>query len=406
MTFRGANRVLALGAGTLGVVAAIVSCVDLDSLGAGGARPPDAGDEAGGDAAPSGPDPCEHIAPPPRAGGSAPGEDLPDFELALGRMELDPVAVPGFDLDGVCTCDPRPGSARAGASSCARPTTAPADCDLDGGADNALARLEKENLPTSTVTNTANTTIRLGRGTALFTIGKYNGLADDDEVVVGALVSLGLREKGCPDSGLTEDGGTWTPGNCGQDTWLVSSDSFIQSGSQRRFPLVVTTGYVRNFQLVARFDNDVIRLPFNDASDFSLAAPVLSVKLVPLAADLTPRDPSRPPTTAEQRLWRGDDGVLAGRITAEDALEVIGGAEVAGGRLCTTPAFDGVRSLFCTSLDISASPTRPASAACDALSGAARITLVPARAGDAGAPRAPFTGCDSARAKGLLRCTP
>lgn len=386
----------------LGVVAVVVSCVDLDSLSAGGERPIDAGED-GGDAAL--PDPCAHARPP---GPPAPeptddgGADLPEFELALAELKLDPTTTPGFDLDGVCTCDGREGTALAGRSSCARPANAVTDCDLDGGVDNAVAALERDNLPPNTsLANQSNRTIATGARTLLLSVSGYNGRANDDAVVVGALLGVDVQA-GCPDAG---DAGGWAPGRCADDTWLVAPESVVFTGAQRRLPVAIATGYVRDRQLVVTFKGSVVRVPFNDAHDIPFSNPVFSLGLVPLGVDLSPRDPGGAPGPAEKRLWAVEDGVVAGAIAGGDVLVLLGSIQTAGGRFCTLPAYDTVRDQACRTFDLGTGQgTATEPPRCDALSGAARLRLVPARAGDAGTTRPTFTGCDARKAQGGFTC--
>jgi hypothetical protein len=352
----------------------------------------------------SAPDPCEHASPPgppPTDPSDDGGANLPEFELALSKLELDVVAQPGLDLDGVCTCDARSGTANGGASSCVQPEGARPDCDLDGGADNAIALLERDNLPTSPITNQANSRIREGAGTLLISVAGYNGRANDDAVVVGAIVGVGLQ-RGCADAGGS---GPWEPGRCGDDTWLVSPDSVVVTAGARRLPLTVGAGYVRDFRLVARFKTDVVRAPFNDVSDIRLSNAILALTLVPLGVDLQPRDPSRAPSDAEKRLWRVEEGVIAGALDSDDALFTLGTINTASGRLCALPAFEPLRDQVCRSVDLASG--RPAGVSlpkCNAISGAAKLRLDPARAGDAGQARPPFTGCDALRAQGGISC--
>lgn len=387
-------RLASVSAAASSLVVLVLSCVDLDSLGSGGQRPttPDASE-------PSIPDPCLHAAPPGPPSKSDEGPDLPQFELALTSADITSDA--GFDLDGVCTCDTRPGAARGGASSCLRPDAARDDCDGPEGADNVIARVQEERLAGRNLATIVNATVAAGRRNLLLTISKYNGLANDTDVAVGAIFSLGIREQGCPTSQLT-DAGTWTPGNCGEDKWAVLQNSAVVTGSGSAIAATMGNGWVRDFQLVVTFEGKDVLLPFNEEREFFMSSPVLTGKIVPLDTKLAPRDPTRPPTDPEKRLFRLENGVIAGRLGAASLLELLGTVQIAGSSFCNTEIFLSARDDVCASQDVTRAVAAPAAAPCDALSAAAVFAAGPARSGAALPPPPSSTKCDAKR--DLMRC--
>src|SRR5262249_2907511 len=76
--------------------------------------------------APKIPDPCARAVPPPRPDAGDSDSKFGPLVFALREIELstEGEAEPGFDLDGVCTCDGRKGTAHDGASSCTPPPDA------------------------------------------------------------------------------------------------------------------------------------------------------------------------------------------------------------------------------------------------------------------------------------------
>lgn len=336
------------------------------------------------------PDPCAHLRPPTEPATEDTGDDLPDFVLAVHTLSLIPEngePFPGFDLDGVCTCDTREGAFEGGASSCVLPGKA---CDLDGGLDNVGAQLIKSLAFAGDVNDAANITPRIksGRQTLLLVISKYNGKANDKEVRLGLVPSDGIREtdaaKRCP--GSTEDplGGHYSSEWCGSDPWSIVTDTaLVASGTTLGFaPTVTGTGYVADHTLVVKLVSGTASLPFS-GTHLDLGSPIGVMKLVPLDESLMPRDPSRPPTDAEKRLWRVEKGTLAGRLPARDLLAAAGSIVTpgGGGHLCRSALFGQLKNTICDDLDIARAtnfdfaPNR----GCDALSMGVSFTADPAK---------------------------
>jgi hypothetical protein len=350
--------------------------------------------EAGPDTTPPPipPDPCEHVVLPQEPAMDDPGEDLPDFFLALRTLDLLPeggAPLPGFDLDGVCTCDTREGALKEGGSSCTLPGKA---CDLDGGVDNVAAQLIKSLAFTNDVNEAANITPRIqeGRQTILAVISKWNGKANDKEVQFGLVPSDGIREtdpiKRCPGSDETPGGGHYLAKWCGDDPWSIVEGTAIPAGTPLGFaPSVTGNGFVRDYKLVVRLQTGTFRLPFGQAS-LEIGSPQAIMDLVPLDENMQERDPSVPPTNAQKRFWRIKNGVIAGRLPARDLLAGAGtiplGDSGSTQHLCKLDfVFNEVKKTVCTSLDIARTaqfdfdPGRQ----CDALSIAVGFTADPAR---------------------------
>jgi hypothetical protein len=154
----------------------------------------DAGDFAASpDAAPP-PDPCLHAGFPPRVDASD-GPDGPSTlfvarELSMVVGDRDTL---GFDLDGRCTCDERPGA--PGGSICAPRGPRAKICDDLGGRDNAGAKILGNRLPDrpgSSFDVGYTTAAETGTSGLLFALSEYNGRLDDPEVRVEAFDSPGL----------------------------------------------------------------------------------------------------------------------------------------------------------------------------------------------------------------------
>lgn len=379
----------------------LISCVDLESLGNG---PPDGAAPPAEASVPDVVDPCTHDQPAATSSLNDGDGELPTFVLALNTITFDPKKVVPLDLDGVCTCDPRPGTAREGGPACASPEP---NCDADGGGDNSLGLVANESAPIVGVETVVNRVIAAGHRTLLLQIEKYNGLANDKEVVVGTLLAEGIRSQGCPSSVLEAAKPLWSTGGCGNDPWTVSPASVLFVTGSGLLPLARGIGYVRDFQLIVRI-KDTALFPFNDESTFRVAMPIVQARLVPLDENLAPRDPARPPATErEKRLFRIDEGVIAGRVLTTDVLGILGAYQPSTGpRLCAQDAkFGLVRERICRGADIPAQGTAPfdPSKACDALSGALGFAAIPAVTAPVADAAVPNTGCESVDAA-AFRC--
>ena len=334
------------------------------------------------------PDLCPHAVP-----GQAPersdSDDERAFLFAVRSVDLtgrgdagDPV---GFDLDGVCACDPR--DPRGTVPSCVAPAGATNACDFDGGIDNAAVSLfdaVKGFVPANSDPQADyNHQLDCGQLSILLLITKYNGQANDTEVIVGVVESSGIRaphDAGEPpdDAGCFVDGGlaeTYLPRHDGTDLWSVPSAT-VRTTSAGLQAANAITGSVKNFQLV--FDGRKLesRIPVVFATTVvSISTPVLSVKLVPvdqngkdIPVDGAGRIQSADGKAASFRLA---NGVLTGRAPVDDALAAAGATPIGGKFLCESALEYGiVKSVVCGAADTAAIPPRDfkADSPCDAIS--------------------------------------
>lgn len=382
-----------------GVTRALFACVDLESLKNGpprdGAAP---GDETvtteGG---PALPDPCEHVRPidPPARDDESDGS-VPPFVMAIDEALLDTKRAAGYDLDGVCTCDKRPGVPNDGGSTCLARSTV---CDLDGGIDNMVGTVAAASSPTVSLATLPNRLVQGGQRTVLLQLGNYNGMANDTDVSIGAVLAEGIRTPptDCDASVYQDASDRWTPGKCGTDTWTISSASVIKSG--QLLPLVVGLGYVNDHHLVVRLKAPVT-VPFTVESAVSIEEPTLTATIVPLGADMQPRDAAAPPGPGEARFFRLENGIIAGRVALPNVLASLGSYRQggpAGVRVCANESvFDLVRTQICANADLTRDPTAPPTTTCDALSMAMGFTAIPALAGTVvdSPPPVPAAECD------------
>lgn len=350
-------------------------------------RPPEAG--APDTATPPGiPDPCAHvrIPGPPENDDDITGA-LPPFVIAIRKFEVPGAGEPvGFDLDGVCTGDNRPGAAFDGGATCKAALKLD---DLDGGIDNQLGNV----IGGFDLAGGAGARIDDGHQTGLLRITRYNGKRNDKSVEIELFTSEGVREPSpCPgvDAGMTGDG-TYRPGWCGDDKWSVSA-STVEGSGDRFLAKARGTGYVTDWTLVVQVDGES-RLPFA-GYDLRVGSPVLVGKLVAIDKTNEPRDAEAPTADPDiLRRWRLDTATFSGRVPARDMLAVIGIIQSpvqlpkeAGAKtyVCEVPAlFNLAIGNVCNARDIASSfrLDRDPNAACDAVSLALRAQYLPVLTG-------------------------
>ncbi len=312
------------------------------------------------------PDPCAHALPPP----APENDDDRDTELApfyLAVRTIDVVAKAGstyhgFDLDGVCTCDERPGSAFAGGPSC---TPKLRQCDLDGGVDNNGAALFEQFAPTGYSPNeSANKEIAAGGRGLLLYIKGYNGKKNDRQVSVGVMLSHGILDgSGC---GTSTGNNRSPPGWCGNDLWSYPLE-YVKPTTKE--PLFQGNGYVNDGMLVFRSDGQTNM--YLGGSALTFGSPVMAARI----------------DKNQQGLWTLD-GLLAGRIPVADLLVATGSLnDPLGGKagLCNNAqVFAGVKKSLCDAVDINRSNAFDfKEGACDAVSSAIAFNAEQAGVGDA-----------------------
>ncbi|MDB5214687.1 MAG: hypothetical protein JWO86_2614 [Myxococcaceae bacterium] len=342
------------------------------------------------------------------------------FTFAVSRTSLRGTdatgAAVGFDIDDVCTCDPRDDSVHAGGLSCGLPA-APyraGACDEDGGIDDALggALVQVEKFASvfgfPSADEAVNLDIGCGRHTVLYTLEGYNGLADDPVVTVTGYQTVGIHE--LADGGADGDGGfagdasacppydggaPYPPQFDGNDRWSVATDStsvHTVFGYVKDFRLVVdgraSTNGVQDTVLAVRFYSKVV----------AIVTPVLVARLVPLGAtgqELIADGMGRLPEPATS--FRLTDGILAGRASASAVLTAVGALRIGPDALCD-PANRGLycqaRDIVCRSVDTMTQPNLDfGGQPCDALSVVLQFeALTAVNAGSRGADP-PGTGC-------------
>jgi hypothetical protein len=321
------------------------------------------GGPAGSSTGPSASDPCKHARPP-----APPDSDddrdtiLPPFFLAVRKFSSAATGdgYHGFDLDNVCTCDKRPDTFKLGVSSCAPKGD---DCDIDGGIDNAGAKLFGTFAPLGySPDQSVNGPIDDGSRGLLLYVTKYNGKPNDSEVFVGGMLSHGILDgSGCATT--VGPNGRAPPGWCGHDRWTYPSE-YVKNGTKE--PSGTGKGYVTNGSLV--FQSEVpITMGFASAT-MSFGSPIVAGQLG-----------KKPDGT-----WTYD-AVLAGRVLASEMLAA-GGTfpdPLGGTKLCQSAAFGTARAAFCAAVDINHSSSFDfKEGPCDAVSMAFAFTAEQADVGE------------------------
>ncbi|AKU93674.1 hypothetical protein AKJ09_00338 [Labilithrix luteola] len=312
-----------------------------------------------------------------------PMTELEPFVIAVDTLDFTKKGdAKGFDLDGVCTCDTRPGNAHQGSPSCRGKEA----CDGEGGIDNAfgdlIASIQTDVVGGSSLLASLgdlSTDVRSGWRSVLLYLLHYNGLANDREVEIGLIPSDGIRSPTCPGS-KEGTSGNFSPGLCGDDAWSTTPKGFIDGT-----PALRAVGYVNDYQLVGRAEGKA-SVPFG-AAPLELGAPLITGKIVPLGEDMQPRALNQRPTTEkERRLFRIDDGQLVGRLPSSSLLATVGNATLGplaskpNERVCMNPVYLLVRTKVCSALDVAASPSFDfyENFSCDAISAGLTFTAKPA----------------------------
>ena len=311
-------------------------------------------------------DPCVHQLPPPEPENDDDREaELPPIYLAIRTFDVIAKAETGyrgFDLDGVCTCDGRPGTAFGGEPSC---TPKLRQCDLDGGADNGAAALFEKFAPTGYSPNeVANGGVAEGRRGLLLFIKSYNGKKNDRQVSVGLMVSHGITDgSGCG----TSTGGEFSPpGWCGNDLWTYPVGSVKPTTKE---PLFQGHGYVNDGVLVFRSDGEATVL-FGGAA-LAFGSPMMSARIE---------------QDGEGR-WVLRDGLLGGRLPVTEVLAATGtinDPQGGGQGLCNNAVlFATVKKELCDAVDVNKSNAFDfKEGACDAVSAGIAFTAEQASVGE------------------------
>lgn len=373
------------------------------------------------------PDLCAH-ATTLSAPDTTDGPDGPMFVFALNGGSAtgrnDAGAIAGFDLDGVCTCDPRDLSERRGQPSCVPPVGAirTGGCDDDAGIDNAAAGIFDQLLAfsdsgvlISDLDQTLYDAVTCGKQTVLVALQKYNGLANDPSVFVSVMPSDGIRDAhaaGDPASALCMFNGTPFPGQPypakrdGTDRWSVLPGYVNAAGFPARTP---AQGWVKDFHLTfdlraesAAQGSQLVSFIFG-TKFVAVASSVFQARLVPLdengkelAIDAQGKIVAPGGKATSFALA---DGTLTGRASASDVLSAVGSFRVGavhadGGDLCASALYPLLKETVCSAADVMDLPTRDfAGDPCNALSLVLQFDAAPAAFGKVHEPERDGGGC-------------
>lgn len=316
------------------------------------------------------------------------------YAFALRTVALGGEGQLGFDLDLACTCSQVPGAENR--QSCEPPDAAVRgqECDQDGGVDNGL-------LPLVTgFTKDAVTRVNagiakefaFGRQNLVFILQEYNGLPDDERVLLQAIPSFGIREPRADDPDASACSPTCPAVFDGADRWSVD-DSLVSAGGAPVRPSFA--GYVSGGRLVV--DG---RLPSQPADSFAvvgLGTPPVGLRNPVFVANVEIADGGLAVT----------DGVMAGRANVGEALRSFGELvqdDATGARACNDVGWPILQQAICRSVDLMTDSHQDfTSTKCDAIPFVVRFSASPALVVPA-APPPPVDVDAAACAAGALTC--
>jgi hypothetical protein len=330
------------------------------TAGGGGDAAPDVVDDGG----------CKPIRPPPPppSNPETTGGDDPKNDILVAVRRVIPTAESsqiGYDVDGVCTCDPTP------TESCAvrRGSTTP-HCDADGGRDNALTELLRTLQPLLQfdILDYTNERIRTAAVGFLFKVTNYNGKLDDAEVDVAAYGSLGPAVvDDQQDAGYSKYYPRFDDG--GVDTW--SLDRTTLEDEATLLPRIRGKAYVSGGVIVLS-SLEVLEFPLISDAKTKFNGGVITGRI-----QLAPNGQGSP---------KIDSLVLAGRWHTTDLLTALGRTEDPRSPpkgLCEDPTYTLLAKGFvCPRADVASFPASDnKNEACEAVSVGIGFEMVPALLG-------------------------
>jgi hypothetical protein len=301
--------------------------------------------------------PCALLTLPPRPKATPQGTDI-EFISAISRVDVPATkadkTLAGLNLDGRCTC-PGPSACRSlGAG-------VPTLCDQPSGIDNEFGAFYASfkpifESPFTKFSPQAN--ITNGTDTLFFRITGWNGLPDDDSVVLHLLTAYTVKTS------------TKTPASepafDGKDVWNIEQSTV--KGNTNPYEAVTpdVDAYVSGGTLVSRTNYDIRFGPI----------------LLPLRGGrITAKIEGTPGN------YRLADGLVAGRATIAALLTnfQVGRDPASGNSLCRgNPTYNSFKASLCTRVDIMADAVddgKP-NAECNAISLAYGFETQPAAFGD------------------------
>lgn len=234
----------------------------------------------------------------------------------------------GFDLDGVCTGDPRPNVKFDGSVSCKGLALPDGPGGIDRAAANALDGLTLPGLNVDAFD--LQGLLDSGERNLLAALVGYNGGPDDREVELKILPSTGHRIPGNRVGTSCEQGkGTFLDGGAngntpgyeealkpswnGCDTFDVAPGDFEvgQDGGPTSLPKARIGGFVKNYKLIVAASDATL------VARFTIGSEVLNLRNPIYTGDIEP-------PTAERPYFRVVNGNLAGILDANELVRGIG----------------------------------------------------------------------------------
>jgi hypothetical protein len=355
----------------------------------------DAGAQDTGSQPDAGPTCTLALPPPPPT--TEDGDPLADNVVSLVARSVRATpgdgGIPGFDLDGVCTCP--------AAESCQKrdykvDNLVVDRCDGPGGRDNAAAAMIVNNpFLSTTFDNNGQGLGTVGGDTFVLELSNYNGGQNDKQVTLALASSTGFRPPADagPDAAPLYDGtDTWDLYNKSLDPGAVTGDGGTCGAISRGGCLaksLTKDAYVTGGVLVAKFDG-LLPWPFG-----GFAGTELDIRRGYLVANVV---------GSSEGVLRLENAVLAGRVTEKDLLDGWGRAidplkgVVEGGtrrlRVCESPLWPLVRDSLCAYFDVHADQAKDNTGEpCSAMSFALQFETAPIRFGRIRAPQTPPNLC-------------
>jgi uncharacterized membrane protein YgcG len=349
--------------GAVGAFVASCSVYDssllVDAPAAGGGA--NAGGGHGGKASSGGAATCDPLTWPPKPTSVLPSEQDLDGVFVMSTIDLGDSAAGanlsvGFDLDHLCT--PNDDTKKTG-QTCVIPSYGVGVPDGPRGQDNALG-VTLQDIRKNRISefNSENYTKGLQAGTAdnvIFHVEGYNGLPDDDQVQVEALVSAPFD---------TYNVANTRPEWKGDDVWPIASDSYDSKTGNANY--VDPNAYVAGGRLVVTLSKVTLRFVVTLASHPPIQLD-LNLKGAVTVCDVQADESSRWKFTVKKCT-------LAARWLADDIVHQLSRFpeplfKTGTTPLCTdTSSYPGFKIGVCSVIDVASDGLATPTAPCDALS--------------------------------------